>query len=282
MVIYLDEVFFVNALVNGLLLTTAVDLTGGGTRPWRLWAGAGFGGICAVLASLPALGWLGSLPGSALIFLGLCLLAFGWRGLAWKRWLWFFGVSCGFAGLVLGVCGLAGIAAFPRDGRVYYRITGRLLLLLAAAVWGGVRLLLDRFALHRGRELVRLELGLGPRRVVCTALRDNGNTLADPLTGERVPVACWQVAARLLPELGLTRAQFEDPGGLLTRLGEARPALRLRLIPYRAVGTAGGMLLAVGMDQVRQEGKAVSARLVAFSPTELSAGGSYEALLPGA
>ena len=280
MVIYLDEVFFVNTAVNGLLLQTAVDLTGGETRRWRLWAGAGLGGVCAVLACVPALAWLGTLPGAALIFAGLCLLAYGWRGAAWKRWLWFFGVSCAFAGLTLGVCGLAGIAADPRDGRVYYRITGRLLVLLAAAVWGGVRLLLDRFALHRGGELARLELCLGGRTAACTALRDTGNTLTDPLTGERVPVVCWRLAARLLPELGLTGAQFEDPGGLLARLGAAAPALRLRLIPYRAVGTAGGVLLGVAMDAVIVDSQPVTARLVAFSPTALSDNGAYEALCP--
>ena len=48
MTVYADEVFFVNAAVDVLLLKTAVCLTGSGTRPWRLWAGAGLGGLAAV------------------------------------------------------------------------------------------------------------------------------------------------------------------------------------------------------------------------------------------
>ena len=281
MTVYIDEVFFVDAAVDWLLLKTAMDLTGAGTRPWRLWAGAGFGGLAACGVYLPGLGWLGELPGAALSFLGLCLICFGWRGKAWKSWLWFFCACCGFAGLTLAVCGLLRIPAFSRAGRVYYRLTGRLLVLLAAAVWGLCRLLLERFARHRGRELVRLGLSLGERSLVCAALRDTGNSLSDPLTGEPVLVARWQLAARLLPELGLTRAQFEDPAALLVRLGESCPELRVRLIPFRAVGVDGGLLLALSLDRVTEDGKTVPTRLVAFSPTELSDGGAYEAIVQG-
>ncbi len=281
MTVYVDEVFFVNAAVDLLLLKTAVSVTGSGTRPWRLWAGSGLGGLAATAACVPALGWLGRLPGAALPFFAMGLLCFGWQGKAWKRWLWFFCVCCGFAGLALAVCGLLRIPAFSLGGRVYYRVTGRLLILLALAVYGGVRLALDRFARHRGGELVRLGLTLDGRTRVCTALRDTGNTLCDPVTGEPVLVARWQVAARLLPELGLTRAQFEDPAALLVRLGTEKPALRVRLIPFRAVGTAGGLLAALSMDQITENGRPSAARLVAFSPTELSDGGSYEALVQG-
>ena len=281
MTVYADEVFFVNAAVDFLLLKTAVCLTGSGTRPWRLWAGAGLGGLAAVAACLPALDWLGRLPGAALPFFALGIVCFGWRGPAWKRWLWFFYVCCSFAGLTLAVCGLLRIPAFSFGERIYYRVTGRLLLLLAVLVFGGVRLALNRFARHRGRELVRLSLTLEGRTRVCTALRDTGNTLSDPVSGEPVLVARWQVAARLLPELGLTRAQFEDPAALLVRLGTEKPGLRVRLIPFRAVGTAGGLLAALPMDRITENGRPSAARLVAFSPTELSDGGSYEALCQG-
>ena len=279
MVVYADQVFFVNTAVNWLLLATAVALTGTGTRPWRLGLGAALGGLYALAVLLPGLRWLGRLPGATLAFLALCLTAFGCRGRAWKSWLWFFGVCCGFAGLVMAAAALLGLPVLWGGGRVWYRVTGRLLLLLAGALWVGTRLLLDRFALHRGRELLRLELTLGQRRVCCAALRDTGNTLQDPLTGAKVPVARWQLAARLLPELGLSRQQFLDPAALAQRLARERPELQLRLIPFRAVGVESGLLLALALDRVCVEGKAAPTRLVAFSPTELSDGGLYEALV---
>ena len=88
MVVYVDEVFVVNSVVDLLLLKTAVCVTGAGTRPWRLWAGSGFGGLAAVAACVPALGWLGRLPGAVLPFAGLSAICFGWRWRAWKSWLW--------------------------------------------------------------------------------------------------------------------------------------------------------------------------------------------------
>ena len=279
--VYIDEVIVVNAAVDYLLLKTAAAVAGSGARPRRLLLGAAFGGLSAAAVYLPGLAWLGRLPGSALSYLALALLCFGWRGTAWKRWLWFFCVCCGFAGLVLAVCGLLRIPVLTRDGRVFYRLSGRLLVLLAAAVYGLCSLCLRRFARHRGGELVRLELGLGGRSLGCIALRDSGNTLSDPITGEPVLVARWQLAARLLPELGLSRAQFEDPAALALRLAEARPGLRVRLIPYRAVGTEGGLLAALPLDRITEDGKPSPARLAAFSPTELSDGGAYEALLQG-
>ena len=279
--VYLDEVFVVNALVDLLLLKTACAVTGCSARPRRLMAGAGFGALAACAVYVPGLSWLGRLPGAGLTFLGLCLLCFGVRGRAWKSWLWFFCVCCGFAGLALALCGLLRIPAFFRNGRVYYRLSGRLLVLLAAGLYALCRLLLDRFARHRGRELVQLELRVGQRQVVCSALRDTGNTLSDPATGEPVLVARWQIAARLLPELGLTRSGFEDPASLLPLLHAARPELRPRLIPYRAVGTAGGLLLALRPDRILEDGKPIGPLPVAFSPTELSDGGLYEALVQG-
>ncbi len=281
MVVYADQVFFVNTAVNWLLLAAAVALTGAGTRPWRLALGAALGGLYALAALLPGLGWLGRLPGAVLAYLALCLTAFGWRGRAWKSWLWFFCVCCGFGGLALAVCGLLRVPAFQRDGTVYYRVTGRLLVLLAGAVYAGARICLDCFARNRGRELVRLGLSLAGRELSCVALRDTGNTLSDPATGEPVLVARWQVAARLLPELGLDRDAFQDPAGLLVRLGAARPGLRVRLIPFRAVGTEGGLLAALCMDRITEDGVPVRTHLVAFSPTDVSDGGGYEALCQG-
>lgn len=281
MTVYVDEVFGLNTLVNFFLLRTATTLTGGETRRWRLWLGAVLGGLYAAVVLFPGLEALGTVPLRILAYSGLCALAFGLRGPAWKSWLWFFGVCCGFGGLVLAATALLQTPVLYRAGRVYYRVTGRLLVLLAGGLYLMCKLCLDRFARHRGRELVRLELTLRGRSLGCTALRDNGNTLRDPISGQPVLVARWQLAARLLPELLLTEEDFAAPGSLLTRMGVLVPELRPCLIPYRAVGTSEGLLLALRMERVTINGKPAQTRLVAFSPTELSDGGGYEALCQG-
>ena len=276
--VYLDEVFLVNAVVNGLLLETSVRLTGGARSPGRLLGAAALGGIYAVAVWLPELGWLASIPGQFAAWAGLCVLCFGWRGTAWKSWLWFFGVCCGFAGLVLAAASLLRVPAISGGGRVWYRVSGRLLIGCAVGLWGLCSLCLDRFARHRGQELVTLRLELGGRAVVCTALRDNGNTLRDPFTGRGVPVVERRVLARLVPEL--EPAGAADAAALMDRLHSLRPELRIALLPYRAVGTEGGLLLGLYADRILENGKPVLARLVARSPTPVSDGGTYEALIP--
>lgn len=278
MTVYADEVFALNSVVNLLLLKTSLRLTGGSARGWRQWAAALFGGLYAVLVLLPGLGFLGSLPGRVVSFALLCVCAFGVRGSAWRSALWFFGICCGFGGLTLTVTALLGQPVLLLYGRAYYRVSLRLLVLLSGGTYLLVWALLRGFARHRGAELVRLELCLDGRRADCTALVDTGNTLQEPLTGEPVTVAQWQLAARLLRQPELTAADFADAPELLRRLCETSPGLKLRLIPYRAVGQDGGLLLAVCCDSVKRNGKPCAQRLIAFSPTPVSDGGGYEAL----
>ena len=277
MTVYADEVFVLNAAVDWLLLRTAVCLTGGGAGRGRLVLGAVFGGLYAALAA--AFPPLASVPGRFLSFIGLCLLSFGCRGPAWKSWLWFCGVCCAFAGLALLAAALLRTPLLLRGGRVYYRFSGLLLIGLAAALRLLCALGLRCYARHRGGELAALEAELGGKRLRCTALRDNGNTLRDPVSGHGVIVVRWQLAACLLPEPVPDRAAFERPADLMEELRRTAPRLKTCLIPYRAVGTESGLLLTVRADRVRVDGRPALTRLVAFSPTELSDGGVYEAVV---
>ena len=149
-------------------------------------------------------------------------------------------------------------------------------MLTAGGVYAATRLLLPRLS-HAPDSVVPVRLTLGGRRVFLSALRDSGNTLCDPVTGEAVLVADWRCAARLLPHDGLRAADFAAPAALVVRLQRLHP----RLIPFRAVGTGSGLLLALPCEEVRI-GKSVQKNgLVAFSPTPVSDGGGYEALTGG-
>ena len=84
----------------------------------------------------------------------------------------------------------------------------------------------------------------------------------------------------LLPELAaLDSEALSRPVECLSQLQKLSPGLRVRLLPYRAVGTDSGLLAAVQMDSVLCEGRDCPGRLVALSPTPLSDGGRYCALV---
>ena len=185
---------------------------------------------------------------------GMAVIAFGWNRSAFRR--------CGV--FVMLSFALGGLAASIGKGNMVS------LLLSAAVMW-----LLCRIAFGGavgGREYVQVEISEGENAVTLTALRDSGNTLGDPITGESVLVIGSAAAEKLT---GLTVAQLSAP---LENMGSI-PGLRL--IPFRAVGCGNGMLLAKRFDQVTIGGKRRKV-MVAFAPEGLGEGQMYQALTGGA
>ncbi len=103
------------------------------------------------------------------------------------------------------------------------------------------------------------------------ALRDTGNQLTDPLTGNPVLIVGADIAQAMT---GLTADQLQNPVESLGLI----PGLRL--IPYKTVGQTGLFLLAMRINRIKigtWQGSAV----IAFSPVQLSAQGIYQALTGG-
>ncbi len=280
MTVYVDLLFGLNTVINYLLLRGSAAMGGCPARRLRLLGAAAFGGLYAAAGVLP--GWESL---QRVGFQGLCaglmlLLAFGWKKSTVKQGLFFFALSFAFGGLVLLAVQLVEPDFVILGGRTYYAVTIPALLLLAGISYGLAAVVLAGCGTHTGGDVVPLQLTLNGRTEDLKALRDTGNTLRDPMTGETVLVASWPVLARLLPEAHLTADRFRDPAGLLEALSTRYPTLRFRLVPYRAVGVTAGMLLAVrcGMEQ---KGRRTEI-LAAFSPTEVAADGRFEALLGGA
>ena len=148
-------------------------------------------------------------------------------------------------------------------GRVTAGKQGMLSMLL-----GAVGISLGCLLLRSKEQFVTVELTYLDKHLHIQALRDTGNTLLDPVTGQSVLVVSREVARELT---GLSFQQLEDP---VHTMG-AIPGLRL--IPYRTVGNTG-FLLALRLTDVRI-GNWKGSTLVAFSPQQL--GSNYQALTGG-
>jgi stage II sporulation protein GA (sporulation sigma-E factor processing peptidase) len=145
--------------------------------------------------------------------------------------------------------------------------------------YGALTLVLGKSFAHRqtAGETRPITFTHRGRSVTLLALVDTGNTLSDPLTGRPVVVVEGEKLAPLLPELApLTPKRLSDPAALL---GEGHPGLGLRLLPYRAVGVAWGLLLALRLDQVTVGERSQRNCLTALSPTPLSETGCHSALV---
>jgi len=94
------------------------------------------------------------------------------------------------------------------------------------------------------------------------------------ITGEQVLIIGPEHAQRLL---GLTEKQLQSPMDTVL----SGKILGIRLIPYRAVGQPGNMLLAKRFDRVTI-GNWKGSALVAFAPEQIGKGEVYQALTGGA
>lgn len=255
MTVYLDLVVVLNFLVDLLLLLGSNRLSGFPAGWRRILPAAALGGVYGGACLLRRFRFLGNTVWRLTALMLMAILAFGWNRSAVKR-------GCMF---VLLSCALGGVAQqFHRGGL-------GTLLMGAGSLW-----LLCTFGLGgtiSRREFVEVTLGYEDRQVTVTALRDTGNTLRDPITGEQVLILSAQVASKLT---GLTREQLGSPLETMAK----RPLPGLRVIPYRTVGQSGGMLLGMRFSDCVIDGKRRSA-IVAFSTEGLGERDMYQALTGG-
>ena len=279
-VIYIDTLFLLNALVDYLLLLAAARLAGEPLRRWRFALGAALGGGYAVAIFLPGLGFLAHplcRVASAALML---LIAYGGSRRLLRQGVLFIALTCAFGGGVVAIGLLGGTGLSLGNGVFYSALDLKVVLLSAAVCYGVLTLVFQRLARHSaaGGELVRARLRLGERTVEFTALVDTGNTLTDPVSGRPVMVAEGERAAPLFPEERRPGpADLRDPTSGLERLGTGK--IRFRLLPYRSVGVERGLLLAVRVDSLELDGQGRGPVLVALSPTPVSDGGGYQALI---
>ena len=255
MQVYLDIVMILNFLVDLLLLLGTNRLTGYPPGVGRSTLAAALGGIYGAACMLPEFRFLANIFWRIAFLAMIAAMAFGLSFSAFRRGAVFVLLSMALGGIVSGI----GIADFVAI------LICVLLVWLLCCVGFGSRL--------GGESYIPVELNWKGIKLKLLALRDTGNTLRDPLTGESVLVCGADVGEALF---GLSREAFLDPAG--TAVSGLIPGCRL--IPYQAVGQPAGMLLAVRMKDVKVGTKTVNP-LVAFAPQEIAKGKEYQMLTGG-
>lgn len=253
--IYLDLVAVLNFLVDGLLLLGTNRLCGFPPGIKRCALASAVGSVYAAGCMLPGFGFLGNTFWRLVCLAAMGVIAFGWSISALRRTLVFVLLAMALGGIALGIGG----------GSFAALLLGAVLvwLLCTAGFRGGIG----------QRSFAAVRLSYRGKTMELTALRDTGNTLRDPVSGEAVLVLGADAAKNLV---GLDSGMLASPVETLV----SRKIPGLRLLPYRTVGQGNGMLLALRLDSVRIDGKPAGT-LVAFAPRGLDSEGSYQALAGG-
>ena len=247
MVVYLDILLILNFFVDFFLLLGTNRLAGYGPSIRRAALAAALGAAYSALCLAPGFSFLGNLLWRTVCLALMGGIAFGFQKSAARRCVLFYLLSMALGGVALGLK------------------AGNALTLIFAA--GGVAVLCYfGFRGKLGKTFVPVELTYGEKTLSLTALRDTGNSLRAPITGETVTVLSPAIGERL----GIPGEVLRDPAGAML------PGLRL--IPARTVG-GGGLLAAVRCDSVAIGGRAVGT-LVAFAREDFG-NGEYQALTGG-
>ena len=281
-VIYVDTLFLLNAIIDYLLLLAAARLAGEPLLRLRFGVGALLGGLYAVAIFLPGLEFLNH-PLCRMAFGVLMLLvAYGRSKRLLRQSIIFLALTLSFGGGVFAIGLLGGNTLTLGRGVYYSPLDLKMVLLSGAVCYVVLTMTMGKIGRHTGTEgaLLPLRICLGKEQINLTALVDTGNTLTDPATGCPVVVAEGQRLLDLFPlSCQPTIHELEDPVAAIGRLSASPEKLRFQLLPYRAVGVSRGLLLAVRVDEIWLGEQKTSGRLVALSPTPVSDGGGYQALV---
>lgn len=278
-VIYIDELFFINLIVNYFLLLGTAKICGIAALRRRLWLGASLGGIYAVTCALPETAFLSSALINIPVAAAMLLTALGWKKLFISKRLLrvalvFFALSMCAAGAVTAI-GLIGKNG--HIGPINLRV-----LIIAFGICYIVTTLVFRRAGRDMGQMREVKIEVGIRSVILRALVDTGNSLTDPLSGSKVCIASVNDIIALIPDS--EKSRFESavlscsPDALIT-LNRLPIGIKFRLIPYSAIGLRSGILTAFRPERIYIDGKLSGDIVVAVSPNEVADNVTYSALI---
>lgn len=271
MVVYLDVLFFVNALMDGATLLAAARLGGARIGRGRLVLAACLGGSYSVLAAWQPV--LTAFPLRLLLGVVICAAAFGVKThFARICALYFITAGC-FAGFAVGLGALSGRRLLCGAGYCF-AVPLRMLVLAAALAYAVSGVLLRGGMTHSvRRETETVTVRFDGRARTMRVLHDTGNELIEPASGRPVLVLERAAAQELL---GVPTGVPTDAASLLASL-PPETARRCGLLPFSAVGTEQGMLLYFRPDAV-QRASGVLDCVCAVGPANLGRG-AYEGLI---
>ncbi|NMO94770.1 sigma-E processing peptidase SpoIIGA [Paenibacillus lemnae] len=294
--VYIDLIFLVNLLIDGVLLALTAWMRRLNPRKWRLFLSAVTGAMYVVMMFVPELGFLFTF----LVKFGLSLImlwiAFGFVSLqSFLRNLGaFYMVNFAAAGGIIGFHYFMQSSGDLFNG-IWFTASGGLTFELKVSFWFMCIALFAVIMIFRAVQTTRRQveqretlLGqvtveMGETTITCTGLLDTGNQLSDPLT--RIPVMVMEASLwkDILPASWRTR--LGEPDKWIMELDGETFAWqdRLRLIPYRGVNRGAAFMLALKPDRVIIEMNGHLYEpvrvLIGLDGGTLSGEGAYQAIL---
>lgn len=289
-VIYLDSYFFMNLLLNGMILHLLRRIRKLQGNPFRILLAAAFGALVACLLVLHPFCeiWMKGIITYLMAGGGMILLAFGYHGRSV-----FWGNLCCLVAITIG---LGGIVQFLTEQYLSWDTSGAMedfqlpgagmVFIMALLGSAGIHVLYQKVIRQAKRRMCicSVVLFLEDRKITVTGYLDSGNMLKDPVSGKSVAVLEKESFLGLFEGQNREEMEICFSGGREQWEMAGRYLGRMRLIPYKSIGKARGLMngfVADRMEMMTREGNMVSMRpVIAVYSGTLSSDGSYQMILP--
>lgn len=295
-VVYLDVVWLINFVMDGVILYTTVWIARRPSRAYRIALAALVGSLYALLLFVPRLSLLTTWPGKAVASLCIIRVAIpvrSWLDLARMAVLFYF-VAFVYAGAAVALQfvlpGITIARGLLVSGQHLAFLTSlRSLSLLVAIPVGAATFRYSVTRVRRMRQaassVVTVTAVVAGQAVTFRGLVDTGNQLRDPVS--RKPVCLVEAAtlAPLLPQvLSAAALAGEDVVQALGLVEDRAWVTRCSVIPYRGAGGSMQMTVAIRPDTVTFEQgglrqSALTACLLAIHSTALTSDNRFQAIL---
>ena len=237
-VIYVDILFFVNALIGYFLLRGAALLAGRIAADWRIFLGAAAAGLSSLLLLLPPLPqWLmwGAKIGSAVLIVFASFPVHNVRGFL-KCCFWYVFLNIALSGAVFAATYYGAAQNVSTNNlSVYFNVSPLLLIGCIAGVYLAVQLC--AWAFGRPQQVRTIPFTARFEDGCVQGLVDTGFSVRDPITGTPAFLLSFPAVRGALPP-GLLRAlalYFDDgameTGGMPLRLIPTKTAAGTRALP---------------------------------------------------
>lgn len=250
--IYIDRLFALNFIIDYFILLGSAKVSGVKLRRQRYVISSVVGALYAALSVLPDAEFLSLAPIKLVSGILMALIAFGKEEKLLRCTLVFFAVSALFGGAVWAISLGSGVSA---SGAVYIPLSMPVLVFSFGIIYAVLSLAFRCTAKNAGRQVFEVEVTHNGSTAELRALYDTGNGLIDPVTGDGVMIASVSALCKLIPNCEAICAENISDF----------PEYKLRLIPYRAVGTSGGLLPAFRPEKITVNGKERDDILIAIS-----------------
>lgn len=297
-VVYFDQVFLLNFLLDLLILWSAGKLAQVRTSKWRLMAGAGVGALYSLALFFPWYEFLFTVFIKTAFSVIMVLTAF--PKITPRKFLstlgYFYLTAFAIGGIMFGLAYFIAPSGGPVEmiqGILLVASRHFSLVLLVTVIiafimikWG-IPIIKDKF--FKKFFQVPLMVRFGQDKLKMEALVDTGNSLKDPITKMPVVIIEYDVLKEILPPA--VREVFQqnnepDPMKLLTSLTGSTWGKRFRVIPFNSLGKNHGMLMGFRPDEIEVINGDTSIRtrevIIGVYNKKLCPEGSYRALVhPG-